>query len=94
MIFNKPVSQDEFYKIKSSLPTVKLKMDKWSYEEAWKKWWSEATTEDKENILNIPQFDGKIFTAITGITDFKTKSLSGKTVVVKVDGVEYTATIN
>lgn len=65
-----------------------------SYEQAWAKWWSEAKSEDKEKILNIPGFDSKIFTAITGITDFKSKSLKGKKVKVTFDNVEYSATID
>lgn len=63
------------------------------YEEAWAKWWSEAKQEDKNKILNIPQFDAKIFTDITGLKDFATRSLKGKTVKVEIDGESYTAIV-
>ncbi len=63
------------------------------YEEAWAKWWSEAKSEDKEKILAIPQFDSDIFTEITGLTDFKTDSLKGAEVEVKVNGKSYKAII-
>ena len=69
-------------------------LKKLDYEEAWAKWWSEAKSEDKEKILAIPQFDKTIFTEITGLTDFKTKSLKGKKVKVTFDDQEYTATID
>jgi len=64
-----------------------------SYEEAWAKWWNEANQEDKNKILNIPQFDAKIFTGITGILDFASRSLKGKTVKVEIDGESYTAIV-
>ena len=63
------------------------------YEEAWRQWWDEAKNEDKEKILNCKFFDAEIFTGITGLKDFKTKSLKGKKVEVKIDGQEYTAII-
>lgn len=63
------------------------------YEESWTKWWNEAKKEDKDLILNCPHFDGKIFTGITGIKDFASKSLSGKTVSVTIDGQTYEAIV-
>ena len=65
-----------------------------SYEKSWINWWKEAKKEDKDKILNCKYFDSQIFTAITGIKDFKTANLSGKKVSVELDGVKYTATIN
>lgn len=63
------------------------------YEEAWAKWWSEAKQEDKNKILNCEYFDALVFTGITGLKDFKVKSLKGKKVTVKFDDVEYEAII-
>ena len=39
----------------------------YSYEEAWKIWWDNASREDKDKILNIKYFDAEIFKGITGI---------------------------
>ena len=64
-----------------------------SYEDAWKAWCKDAKESDKQLILNCPYFDAKIFTAITGLKDFATKSLSGKTVKVEIDGTSYEAII-
>ena len=64
-----------------------------SYEEAWAKWWNEASQDDKNAILNCKYFDGKVFTGITGIKDFKSESLSGKEAEVKLDGKTYKAII-
>lgn len=64
-----------------------------SYEEAWAKWWNEARQDDKNKILNMKHFDANIFTGITGLTDFESKSLSGKEVEVKLDGKTYKAII-
>ena len=63
------------------------------YEEAWQVWWNKATKEQKDSILNIPQFDAKIFIEITGIKDFKSFDLKGKEVEVKLDGKTYKAII-
>ena len=60
-----------------------------TYKEAWAIWWEEADKEDKNAILNIPQFDAEIFKGITGIdvnqedevditVDGKTKRISRK----------------
>lgn len=63
------------------------------YEESWAKWWSEASQEDKNKILNCKYFDAEVFTGITGLKDFAVKSLSGKVVKVELDGVSYEAVI-
>ncbi len=38
-----------------------------NYEQAWAKWWSEATSGDKNKILDCEYFDAEVFTGITGI---------------------------
>ena len=63
------------------------------YEEVWAIWWKEANQEDKDKILNCKYFNGEIFTKITGIKDFSSQNLSGKTVKVELDGVQYEAVI-
>lgn len=42
-----------------------------SYKEAWKNYWDNASQSDKDLILNIPQFDNEIFKGITGIDVIK-----------------------
>ena len=64
-----------------------------SYEQAWATWWLEAKQEEKNKILDCKYFDPKIFTEITGIKDFVTTNLSGKTVKVELDGKTYEAVI-
>ncbi len=65
-----------------------------TYQDAWKNWWSSAAQELKDKILNIPQFDAKIFKGITGIDILVSiPDLKGKTVEVKIDGREYKAII-
>ena len=53
-----------------------------SYQDAWAEAWKTASKEFKAWVLGLPNFNQKIFTAITGIKDIQSKSLSGK--VVKV----------
>ena len=38
-----------------------------TYKEAWTLYWSEATKEDKQLFLDLPNFDSDIFEEITGI---------------------------
>lgn len=64
-----------------------------NYEESWTKWWSESNQEDKNKILNCKYFDKEVFIGITGLKDFEVKSLSGKTVKITLDGIEYEAII-
>jgi len=67
-------------------------LKRWTYEEAWANWWNEASQEDRDAILNIPQFNASIFKEITGI-DVEKNSLSGKEVEVTLDGKTYKAVI-
>ena len=88
-VFNKDVSEKEYEKIRDSLD-IKLKLTEWnedtksldvySYEDAWKNWWDNASKKDKESITKLKQFDQKIFTEITGIENIEDK------VEIKIDG--------
>jgi len=60
----------------------------YTYEEAWANWWEEASAKDRQAILDLPHFDGEIFTGITGITDFTTDRLK----TVNIGGKEYKVT--
>ena len=68
-IFNKDVSVGEYHKVLTSLLDNKICVDSETlfYEEAWNVFWNIATNEQKNAILNIPQFDKKIFESITSI---------------------------
>ena len=54
-----------------------------SYKEAWVNFWKETDEENRKKFLALPNFDAQIFKDITGI-DVQTKSLSGKTVKIKL----------
>ena len=38
-----------------------------TWEEAWANYWRDTTEEDRQRVLNLPNFDWTIFTEITGI---------------------------
>lgn len=63
-------------------------LKRYTYEEAWANWWENANAEDRQAILDLPHFDGEIFTGITGITDFTTDKLK----TVNIGGKEYKVT--
>ena len=65
-----------------------------TYKEAWKEYWGRASKEDKEWFTKLPNFTPEIFEEITGIKVNEEISLSGKKVSVKIDGKEWTATID
>ena len=79
-VFNKDVSEKEYEEIKKSLGVIKIKLTEWikqddggelkvyKHEEVWKNWLKESTEEQRQAILDIPQFDEKIFKEITGLT--------------------------
>ena len=62
----KDMSDDE-KKNKSGWETTGGYLKRYSYEEAWATWWSEASKKDKDSILNLPHFNREIFKGITGI---------------------------
>ena len=64
-----------------------------SYEEAWKNFWDNASQKERNQILDIPQFDTEIFKKITGLDISKATSLKGKKVKVELDGQSYEAII-
>ena len=47
-----------------------------SYEDAWLNFWNEATREQKNCILDLPEFDADIFKKITGIDVKKRDSVA------------------
>ena len=57
-----------------------------SWEEAWKVYWEKSDKEEKDRVLNLPNFDAAVFKDITGI-DVGAKNCEGK--MVEVDGVKY-----
>jgi len=61
------------------------------YKTAWSVFWRITSEDNIKKILNLPNFDWKIFTEITGIE--QEPSLKGKEVEVKLDGVTYKAII-
>ena len=65
-----------------------------TYQEAWANFWKDTDKENRQKFLNLPNFDAQIFKDITGIdVEVKAPSLSGKTVKVSLDGVEYESII-
>ena len=78
-IFNKDVPVKEYNKIIKGLD-ITLQLTEWikqesggslktyKYEEAWKNWLDKSTEKQKQAILDIPQFDEKIFKEITGLS--------------------------
>jgi len=63
-----------------------------SYQDAWKEGWKTASTDFKNWVKGLPNFDAKLFQEITGI-EIGSESLKGKEVKVSLDGVEYRAII-
>jgi len=58
-----------------------------SYKEAWQIAWAKATPEQKQEFLDLPNFDADIFLEITGVDVRKKDSCDGK--VVEIDGKKY-----
>jgi hypothetical protein len=46
-----------------------------SYEDMWSTWWADASSSDKNLILDIKYFNWDIFTGITGIKEVKIKEV-------------------
>jgi hypothetical protein len=44
----------------------------YTYEEAWANYWRDTDEEDRQRVLNLPNFDSEVFKSITGI-DIKQK---------------------
>ena len=60
-----------------------------TYQEAWQLYWSEASQDDKQMFLDLPNFDASIFKEITGI-DVESQTCNGK--IVEIDGKKYKLT--
>ena len=59
-----------------------------TWEEAWANYWRDSDKEERERVLNLPNFDAAIFKQITGIdVGKKEASCAGK--VVEIDGKKY-----
>lgn len=43
------------------------KLEILKYKDAWKRMWEKISTSDKKIIMNLPNFDNKVFKKITGI---------------------------
>jgi len=50
-------------------------LKKFTYKEAWSNYWRDTDEEDRQRVLNLPNFDAQIFKDITGID---TKDKKGK----------------
>jgi hypothetical protein len=77
-----------------AIPYIQLPITEWvdgklitrTYKEAWAMAWSELTDNEKQQFLDLPNFDAKIFKEITGI-DVNANDCDGK--VVEIEGVKY-----
>ena len=87
MVFNTKVTSEEFIKIRSSLPVIKLDIVKYNYKESWANAWKKLSDGDKQKILDIPQFNPEIFKRITGIDVVKKEPET-----IKIGGKEYVVT--
>ena len=56
----------------------------YTYEEAWANYWRDTTEEERQKVLNLPNFDPVVFKEITGI-DVEAKEES-----IEIDGKKYT----
>jgi len=62
-----------------------------TYKEAWALYWNtEATEEEKQRFLNLPNFNADIFEEITGIKVGSDSSCHNK--IVEIDGKKYKLT--
>lgn len=58
------------------------------YKDAWATFWKDTTEENREKVINLPNFDATIFEDITGINVNKdSKNCEGK--IIEIDGLEY-----
>ena len=60
-----------------------------SYHEAWKLYWRDASEEDKNKFLSLPNFDADIFKEITGIDVVSKQETSCNNKSVIIDGKKY-----
>ena len=55
----------------------------YTWEEAWSNYWRDCDDEEKQKVLNLPNFDKDIFKEITGI-DVETKEYT-----INIEGIDY-----
>ena len=58
----------------------------YTWEEAWANYWRDTTEEDRQKVLNLPNFDWTIFTEITGI---KPDNSSEVAEIIELNGKKY-----
>ena len=59
----------------------------YTYEEAWDEYWKNTSEEDRQRVLNLPNFSWDVFTSITGIEN--TKLEKSNPVEIQIDGAKY-----
>ena len=67
-LFNKEILKTEYYKIQFPKYFF-FNLDSKNYKACWKKSFANATQEEKEATVKLPNFDFKVFKEITGITE-------------------------
>ena len=56
----------------------------YTWEEAWANYWRDSDEEERQKVLNLPNFDAAIFKEITGIDTGKTTKET-----ITIGGIEY-----
>ena len=56
----------------------------YEWEEAWANYWRDSDQEEKDKVLNLPNFDPEIFKEITGIDVGKSNKET-----IEIGGIEY-----
>jgi len=56
-----------------------------TWDEAWANYWRDSDEEERQKVLNLPNFDWEIFTEITGIKPDQIKEES-----IEIEGKKYT----
>ena len=80
-----------------NLPYISLPLNEWNnnkqklvtldYKDAWKLAWSKLSTDAQQEFLDLPNFDAKIFTEITGVV-VQSKPATPEDEII-LDGVRY-----
>jgi hypothetical protein len=88
-VFNTQLTEDEYFKI--SIPKLELEFDKEEsyttrHQTAFKKAWSKASQELKQQFYNLPHFDWDIFTKITGV---EPETVIGSQDIIELNGNKY-----
>jgi hypothetical protein len=65
--------------------TTKGYLKSFTYEEAWANYWRETSEEDRQRVLNLPNFDAEVFKDITGIDIDKPEKVE----TITIGGIEY-----